>query len=204
MSTSPSSALTELYTKYVTDSPDQSELIDLCKAELLKLFTACPDLKAIALQGYTPGFNDGDPCYHIQGTGFVLGDGISDDFDMVCDIEFSDELVAKLNDLSVKEQLEGEVLESLEECSGCTNYFASHILKLGVPIQNVTRTSIYSGSYNSVEFPDVTHADGDAIRNILDGMDHLFRAVFDTNYLAFITLKDGEVVYETEEYDVGY
>lgn len=35
-------------------------------SELTQLFLDVPDLEKIIVRGYTPGFNDGDPCYHSQ------------------------------------------------------------------------------------------------------------------------------------------
>lgn len=45
---------------------DNSVSKDFLKEKLREIFDALPDLTHIELIGYTPGFNDGEPCYHRQ------------------------------------------------------------------------------------------------------------------------------------------
>lgn len=45
---------------------------DFLKGKLREIFDALPDLTHIEMYGYTPSFNDGDPCYHRQ---YVTGKG---------------------------------------------------------------------------------------------------------------------------------
>jgi hypothetical protein len=50
------------------------------QGDLAALFDAFPALDSVVLRGYTPGFNDGDPCYHHDCEPIVNGDD-PDDYD---------------------------------------------------------------------------------------------------------------------------
>lgn len=50
---------TEMMAKLKQDSEEELKVV------FADIFAKHPGLKAFAYVGYTPGFNDGDPCYHI-------------------------------------------------------------------------------------------------------------------------------------------
>lgn len=80
-------------------------------------FSVNPDIKAILINGYTPGFNDGDPCTHTQYS-------IIDPEELLDHVRDSEEMIALLLgyeseeamdlDLSEKGLDVEEVLEGLE------------------------------------------------------------------------------------------
>lgn len=45
---------------------EQAKLSAILPQEIKSVMTAIPNLKKVVVRGYTPGFNDGDPCYHSQ------------------------------------------------------------------------------------------------------------------------------------------
>lgn len=79
--------LTELLAKYPPPASMTSAEQEAAKyariEEIAVLFTAFSDLTSIRIQGWTPGFNDGDPCTHHQDiyiNGFdSYGEGDGDD-----------------------------------------------------------------------------------------------------------------------------
>jgi hypothetical protein len=50
-------------------------------ADIGALFSAFPELNSISVSGYTPGWNDGDPCHHSQLDPYLNGRNIDDDED---------------------------------------------------------------------------------------------------------------------------
>lgn len=63
---------------YYTESNRKMEEIrqamaDCAKKDLVALFGFFPELNDIVLRGYTPGFNDGDPCTHSMLDPFING-----------------------------------------------------------------------------------------------------------------------------------
>lgn len=45
-----------------------------------RIFAKIPDIQAIACKGWTPGFNDGEPCEHMDYMVFSGGDAINENF----------------------------------------------------------------------------------------------------------------------------
>jgi hypothetical protein len=45
-------------------------------ADIGALFSAFPDLNSISVSGYTPGWNDGDPCHHSQPDPYLNGENV--------------------------------------------------------------------------------------------------------------------------------
>lgn len=57
----------ELYNKAIAANAGRKEAAQKNVNEVLSaIFTEMPKLNLIRVQGYTPGFNDGDPCTHSQ------------------------------------------------------------------------------------------------------------------------------------------
>ena len=53
------------YRKYV-ETPDDTNWREECEKVVQSIFNALPDVGFIAITGWTPSFNDGDPCTHSQ------------------------------------------------------------------------------------------------------------------------------------------
>ena len=67
-----------------------------------ELFEAIPELQSVSVHGYTPGFNDGDPCYHqwcfdADEMSISVGDGESERVD---EFDRGSEFYKKYYDLS--------------------------------------------------------------------------------------------------------
>jgi len=45
-------------------------------ADIGALFSAFPELNSISVSGYTPGWNDGDPCHHSQLDPYLNGENV--------------------------------------------------------------------------------------------------------------------------------
>ncbi len=78
-------------------------------------FSVNPDIKAILINGYTPGFNDGDPCVHTQYSiieADELKEHVRDSEEMTAfllgfESEEAMELEMEEKDLDIEEVLEG-------------------------------------------------------------------------------------------------
>lgn len=78
-------------------------------------FAVNPDIKAILINGYTPGFNDGDPCTHTQYSiidSEEIKDHVSDSSEMIAfllgfESEEAMDIEIQEKDLDVDEVLEG-------------------------------------------------------------------------------------------------
>ena len=65
--------------------------LDTLKPEFNKLFADHPGLKGFAYLAYTPGFNDGDPCYRHEN--IFIGDGDdSRDYDEICEFLYDESI----------------------------------------------------------------------------------------------------------------
>ena len=64
------------------------------KPEFKKLFADHPGLKGFAYLAWTPGFNDGDPCYRNENSFVGEGDG-AEDYNEVAEFLFAE------NDISI-------------------------------------------------------------------------------------------------------
>lgn len=78
---------------------------EILSESIAAAFKVSSDIKAILINGYTPGFNDGDPCTHSQYSvidGNELTDNISDNEELVAFIlgyKNSDEMYDALEEL---------------------------------------------------------------------------------------------------------
>lgn len=68
---------------------------DTFKDFIKQCFDHCPELLAVSIRGWTPGFNDGDPCYHDESTSILFTDDavgpewedyFCEDFEEVCSL----------------------------------------------------------------------------------------------------------------------
>lgn len=73
----------DFYKKYgvatIREQSYQDEFRELIEA----VFAADERILLILFRGYTPGFNDGDPCYHSGSFGILTTDGLYDSEDVI-------------------------------------------------------------------------------------------------------------------------
>ncbi len=80
--------LDELYAKAVAANTNRKETAQKNVNEILSLvFAEMPKLGRIRVRGYTPGFNDGDPCTHSQ----TLAVDVYDPNELYHDLHYGDE-----------------------------------------------------------------------------------------------------------------
>lgn len=81
----------ESYHEEVMNQTNYGE--ETLKDFLSKCFGYCPELLAVCVRGWTPGFNDGDPCYHHEEISILFTDDafgsewedfFCDDFEELC------------------------------------------------------------------------------------------------------------------------
>lgn len=67
----------QLTAHYVSSSEERErrkmEIRAAVMADIAAVFVAYPDLQTMTIIGYTPGFNDGDPCTHGQNDVYLNG-----------------------------------------------------------------------------------------------------------------------------------
>ena len=183
---------------------DAVESIQTKEAELLKLLTdsVTPVLDVIAkmgtvgviyVYGYTPGFNDGEPCEHT--TNHLLGlQEVGDEermeyfLSVVGKAAEDSDALSELESLEYKSKWKGDPQEEIDQYyadkARLYNAFAS---ELGVPTTTVTG--------------DDARAVNKAVSTvIIPALDR----EFGTNYQVAYLFKDGQVVRVDDEYDCGY
>jgi hypothetical protein len=92
------------YVEQYGQGVDYSAAKDEFRGMMESLFDAYPDLLAVSLKGWTPGFNDGDPCTHSEEMiavfrDYILSDDTWHEYSGDEDIELSGGVV-KAADLS--------------------------------------------------------------------------------------------------------
>ncbi len=109
------SSFDRFYEKYAQELPDNSLLMAELNAMMEACFLEFPKLNAIILYGWTPGFNDGEPCEHssefvlffndiITGDGLII-DMLDDEFGYALkeDNEFTaEEIVTAGHNLDIR------------------------------------------------------------------------------------------------------
>jgi len=71
------------YAKYGVSQVRDQSYIDEFKELLEAVFAAEEKIQLIVFRGYTPSFNDGDPCRHSSGISVLTTDGLEDDDEIV-------------------------------------------------------------------------------------------------------------------------
>lgn len=56
--------------------PDAPTALDKFTSIMQECFDRAPNLQTVILEGTTPSFNDGDPCYHSRAMGYILDGGM--------------------------------------------------------------------------------------------------------------------------------
>lgn len=72
----------QYFEQYTAVKPSREEMQHKVHDVIHSIFEANPEINSITVKGFTPGFNDGDPCYHHQFTavGGMYGEYFSDAF----------------------------------------------------------------------------------------------------------------------------
>lgn len=144
--------------------------------ELAKeVFDGVEGLKKFVIVGYTPSFNDGEPCTHSSFYGFG-------NYQWTERYSKNGEYYLNSDELGEREDFE-EFLE-LEE-------FSSY-----AETTDPTTPIVYANS--GVKDADKAH-------HLIGKLDDVCEMLFDTNYAVYFTLnEDGSVDVEQDDYDCGY
>jgi hypothetical protein len=153
---------------------------DFLKGKLREIFDALPDLTHIEMYGYTPGFNDGDPCYHRQ---YVTGK--------------KDEYHVLRKGGSIKcvheEWIRDLSEDSYDEGGFETDLFSPSQLK-----------ALYGWAPYSIQ--EISPETRRAVNTIMSSqqMKAYITSVYDTNFCLLIYPEGGSVEILDDEYDCGH
>lgn len=148
-------------------------------ADIGALFSAFPDLNSISICGYTPGWNDGDPCRHSQLDPYLNGynlwgrDGDDEDWDE-------------------EEEDWGE--EEKDEDS--ENSFL-------LEIENI-REERDRNRENKNASTRLSDNDFEVITSVIAGMADVLEKIFDTNWKLVFQRTENGVEFKEDRYDCGH
>jgi len=184
MKTTPT--IDELLVAYTKD-PEQQHLVARVRVEnsVAAIFRDVPDLKLMRMRGYTPSFNDGDPCTHHQEVAVDTYDGGDIFYDYF----------SNTHSMTQEEQVESDPRLAL--LSSNERFEWSHRL-----YDSNTRTSI------DVAFPtDPFQAGVIKASRLLYALVDEFEILYDTNWELDIIRDEAAVNgyrMELSEHDPGY
>jgi len=143
-------------------------------------FEKFPHIPAVCMQGYTPSFNDGDPCEHGQ------VECVSERW--VEEIEYDPETWGDIKNSAIRAILEAE-------------YGAPESDDQEIP------QSVYPewGTPEREVFDRLEYEKYGEARELLSGLSDVFESAFGTNWTVNVTRNsDGTVNVDREYYDCGY
>lgn len=85
----------DFYAEYISNKPKVSELEKKFREVMQACFKQAPNLKKVAYTGYTPSWNDGEPCEHWQDVSFLGENFIDDGYEVFLD-ELTDSELSSL------------------------------------------------------------------------------------------------------------
>lgn len=176
--------MNDLFEKYYTSRLTSKQAVKEVEKSIAIIFEECPGIHLIMVRGWTPGFNDGDPCTHSQ---CVLVENYGD-----CD--FVDGAPQCREDL-----------EEANEHSSIINDEVTEML-LRQDFRYDTPLPRWSSSYSE----DMRkRADSDnrvKAYLILQGMKDIISTAYDTNFTLVFTCNPdtGVMNFRQEDYDCGW
>ncbi len=175
----------ELYEDAKKDkSVSKDVLIKMFKEVLTACFKQFPTLKAIVFAGYTPGWNDGEPCYHSSLSPVLcFEEGILDDEGMATDwlVDYDDD-----DDDSVDD-------DKYSPTALANIYQGSFDIFEKLYTDRV-------GSLREKDIPDLKK-----LKKVLQKSE-LPEAIWFTNFavVAYKDLESGEISFVENEFDIGH
>lgn len=158
------------------------------------LFEKYPELDAFVILGWTPGFNDGDPCTHSMDV-MVTGDDFSDN-------GHEDEVEDILDCLGKLEEITDEQVEA-----ALTSELADKKNRDPEDEEDLERERRWKRQELEVNLLNkgLAKKDADQIRKCLYSFDEVLEQTHDTNWkLTFTRDKSGKCHVEKDDYDCGH
>ena len=157
---------------------DNSVSKDFLKGKLREIFDALPDLTHIELIGYTPGFNDGDPCYHrqyVNDDGYILKNGTGIQYmgsDYLIDKYIDDDIDDLYGERSLEKLFTPEVLEKLNGWAPYSTQEISFGTRQAVnTIMSSEKMTGYITSVYDTNFMLLIYPEGDSVEILQDEYD---------------------------------
>jgi hypothetical protein len=178
------------------------EAVQTKEAELLQLLTdsVSPVLEAIAqmgtvgviyVYGYTPGFNDGEPCehdaYQLIGLSGIDGEEKLDEFLSTAGLyDTESEALSALEELPYKSKWQDDSAEEIAEYEATKARLYSELATdLGLTPEGDYDSKVVNSAISNVVIPALDRE-------------------FTTNYQVVYIFKDGTFTRHVDDYDCGY
>lgn len=177
----------------------QEEFMDLCKS----VFDFLPGLKAIIITGWTPYFNDGDPCVHSEDVALIFPDKIYESAYTFDDLKY---FGVSVEQKDYKSAFLDYDLDMNEFPDNSHRVFKNILNKL-ISLEEKEIKNFVEESYSKYDFRQKSITAPDEVRRATKLLvtQKLNTIMHETNYrIAVVLEEDGSLSYGKIDYECGH